>query len=87
MESSATSPSCSSAKSMIPAPVRAEQMANYGAVLLQTMIKTRNGAYVPTKVRAASEWLRLHKGVFIFIIYLIFFPVFYRLQYLPCGSP
>lgn len=55
MESSATSPSCSWAKSMIPAPVRAEQTANCGAVPLQTMIKTRNGACVLTAVRVASK--------------------------------
>lgn len=57
-ESSATSPSCSSAKSMIPAPVRADQTANCGAVPLQTMIRTRNGACVLTKVRATSKYLR-----------------------------
>lgn len=50
-ESSATSHLCSSAKSMIPAPVRAEQTANCGAVPRQTMIKTGNGACVLTEVR------------------------------------
>lgn len=54
-ESSANSPLCSSAKSMIPAPVRAEPMANCGAVPLQTMMKTRNGACVLTEVRVSSE--------------------------------
>lgn len=54
-ESSAAFHLCSLAKSMIPAPVRAEQMANCGAVPLQTMIKTRNGACVPTEVRVASQ--------------------------------
>lgn len=56
-ESPAASPSCSSAKSMIPAPVRVDRMASYGAVPLLTTIKTRNGAFVLTKVTEALEEL------------------------------
>lgn len=67
-ESPATSPSCSLTKSMIPAPVRVDRMASCGAVPLLTMIKTRNGACVLTKVPEALEELRCHKCAFLIVI-------------------
>lgn len=74
-ESPATSPSCSSAKSMIPAPVRVDKMASCGAVPLLTMIKTKNGACVLTKVTEALEDLRCHKICIPHCYLIIFLPV------------
>lgn len=49
-ESPATSPLCSLVKSMTPALVRVVEMASCGAVPLATMMMTRNGASVLTRV-------------------------------------